>query len=258
MVPPRASEELERRVRDADARELVNLLIEHRDELDVPTLRQALRNPFVTEEAIEIMLELRSLLGSYELRRDLTLHPRTPEIAALRFVPGLFWRDLMRLGSDMRVRPKVRQAADRHLGNRLPGLTLGERISLARIAGMGVLSQLRYDPEPRVFASLLQNPRLTEGLLLPLLNAEGTRPEILLQVARSHRWGNRYAVRLALVRHPRTPSAQAISLLSTLKKADLRALAKERRLRPPIRRRVQLLLGQRSDRAKLTPGRGGE
>lgn len=234
------------------------LLNEHRDELDLPTLRLALRNPFVNEEAIDIILAQRHRLGSYELRRDLALHPKTPEIAALRFVPGLFWRDLMRLGSDMKVRPRVRQAADRHLSNRLPGLTLGERISLARIAGMGVLTQLRHDPEPRVFAALLQNPRLTEGLLLPLLTAEGTRAEILGQVARSHRWGNRYAVRLALVRHPRTPAPQAVALLSTLKKADLRALAKERRLRPPIRQRLELLLGLRSGRAKLTPGRGHE
>lgn len=258
MGPPRGSDELERRVRDADARGLVELLLRHRDELDVPTVRHALRNPFVTAEAIEIVLGLQTLLGSYELRRDLAVHPRTPEVAALRFVPGLFWRDLMRVGSDTRVRPKVRQAADRHLGNRLPALTVGEKISLARTAGAGVLTRLRQDPEPRVFAAVLQNPRLTEGLLLPILASEGTPSEILSQLGRSHRWGTRYAVRLALVRHPRTPISQAVALVSTLKKSDLRALTREARLRPPVRRRLELLLGLGSSRAKLTSGRRGD
>lgn len=257
MRGPGTGDELERRIRDADARELVELLRQHSEELDVPTLRQALRNPFASREAIEQVLELRGLLGSYELRRDLALHPKTPEVAALRLVPGLYWRDLMRIGTDARVSHKVRQAADRHLGNRLPGLTLGERISLARVAGAGVLAQLRHDPQPQVFASLLQNARLTEGLLLPVLSAPRTPTEVLEQVARSHRWGSRYVIRLALVRHPRTSVGRAVGLVSTLKKGDLRALLKERGIRPAVRERIELLLGRRSGRNKLTRHGGG-
>ena len=114
-------DDLERRLRDAETEELHGLLRRRATELDVPSALGALRNPFIGREGIEAVAGQGRLLASYELKRQIALHPRSPEPLALRFVPSLFWRDLLELGLDTRVRPTVRRAADRRLIGRLLG-----------------------------------------------------------------------------------------------------------------------------------------
>ncbi len=235
--------ELHRRLREAGSEELLALLRERSGELTAPAARHALRNPYCTAEAIEAIAGEQRLLSFYEVRRDLTLHPRTPELLAARFVPTLWWRDLMALALDTRLRPALRHAAEIHLGAHLPGMAVGEKISLARRASVGVLSLLRYDPSPRVIAALLDNPRLTEGLLGPVLHRASTPPSILELIANDRRWGVRYPLRLALVRNPATPLKISWRLLEALRKVDLRPVATDPRVPEPVRRRARVLLG---------------
>jgi hypothetical protein len=234
--------ELHQRLREAGEEELLALLHGHATELGVPDVRHALRNPYCTAEAIERVAAERRLLSFYEVRRDLALHPRTPETLAARFVPTLYWRDLMALALDHRLRPTLRRAAEIHLAAHLPGMAVGEKISLARRASPAVLAQLRNDPSPQVIAALLDNPRLTEGVLAPMLLAAKTPPAILELVANDRRWGVRYPLRLALVRNPATPLKTAWRLLEAIRKADLRPLAADPRLAEPLRRRARVLL----------------
>lgn len=238
-LPP----DLPRRLREADAEELVALLERHAAELDLPAARQVLRNPFLGREGIELLAAQARLLSAYEVKRAVAVHPATPEILALRFVPTLFWRDLLEMGLDTRIRPAVRRAADRRLVTRLPGLAVGEKVAIARRASVRVLQSLRHDPTPRVVRSLMENPRATEGLLLPMITQEDVRPEVLEEVARNRRWGVRYEVRSALCHNPRTPAATALRLLPHLRKADLRKLTREVRIPAVVRRRAEVLLG---------------
>ncbi|MFL6259424.1 MAG: hypothetical protein ACJ76Y_06915 [Thermoanaerobaculia bacterium] len=240
----RASEpELHLRLREAGSEELLALLRAHAGELTAPAVRHALRNPYCTAEAIEGVAAEQRLLSFYEVRRDLALHPQTPETLAARFVPTLWWRDLMALSLDTRLRPALRRTAEVHLGTRLPELAVGEKVSLARRASPGILSQLRHDPSPRVIAALLDNPRLTEGLLVPLLHGASTPPAILGLIANDRRWGVRYPLRLALVRNPATPLQVSGRLLEALRKSDLRPVAMDPRIPEPVRRRARVLLG---------------
>jgi hypothetical protein len=240
--------DLELRLREAGADELLALVRElvrgHAAHLDAPAARQALRNPHCTAEVVELLADQPRLVSFYEVRRDLALHPQAPEPLALRHVPGLYWRDLMTLGQDMQVRPRVRQAADRHLTVRLPELALGEKINIARRCGVGILSQLRHDPSPRVIAALLDNPRLTEDLLAPVVHASATPGPVLALVAADRRWGARAGLQAALARNPGTPVATALRLLPLLRKPELRAVAQDPRICDPVRRRARLLLGE--------------
>ena len=162
----------------------------------------------------------------------------------MQLVPSLFWRDLMEISLEPKVPPLVRRSAERHLVNRLPGLTAGEKMTIARRAGHGVLQQLRQDPEPRVVEALMENPRTTEGVLLPLVRSEAAAPEILQAVARNARWGVRYPIRVALCRNPRTPQQLALRTLTALKKPDLKAVSADARLAQPVRKRARQLLGE--------------
>ena len=231
------------RLRESDADELLQLLRKHVKELDVPEVRQALRNPFLTQQAIELLLDERRLLAFSEIKKDLVCHPRTPEVRARRLVPSLFWRDLLQISIDGRVRPQVRRSADLQLRERIHILSVGERMSIARRASPALIQQLRMDPDPRVIGALLENPRLTEGSLMPLLGSDRAKPEILTLVARHRRWGIRYGVRSALCRNARTSPEIVLGLLSQLKKSDLRAVFQDRRLSVAVRRRAGTLLG---------------
>jgi hypothetical protein len=235
---------LELRLREAGAEELLALVREHGGHLEVQAARQALRNPHCPAEVLELLAEQGRLVAFYEMRRDLALHPRTPVALALRHVPGLFWRDLMALGLDTRVHPRVRRAADQYLNLRLPELALGEKINLARRCGPGVLAQLRHDPSPQVIAALLDNPRLTEDALAPIVHAPATPGPVLALIAADRRWGTRPALQAALARHPATPVAAALRLLPLLRKAELKGVAQDPRTCEPVRLRARLLLGE--------------
>lgn len=231
------------RLRDCGEQEMLELLETELHDLDPEVVRAALRNPHVSSRVIEVVLGERRLLSSHELQKALAAHPKTPEPRVLNLVPGLYWRDLVELGASSRVRPRVRRAAERRLAERLPRLGIGERIAIARKAGPGLIARLLHDPNLRVMGALLENPRMTEGLLAPLIHGDQVQPQVLTRIAHDRRWGARYAIRSGIARNPRTAATTALELLSSLKKSDLRELYRDRRLAPAVRRRAGVLLG---------------
>lgn len=230
------------------ADELRRLVEEDRGELDIPSLRRLLRHPYTDAEVIEAIVRRPRWLTAYEIRRDLARHPKTPSVHALRFLAGLYWRDLVELSLDLRLSPMLRRRAETHVVERLTGLSLGEKMALARRAGHGILNRLRHDGHQRVIGALLENPRLTQGVLMPLVSHEGTAPEILKLIAENPRWGVLYPVRLGLSRNRRTPPMVACGLLPGLRKGDLRSIADNPRLDSRVRRRAALLLGDGASR----------
>lgn len=235
------SDDLARLLREGNESELDLLLAFRLEEIEPAAVRQLFRNPFLTGAQIDRLLGSHRLLSAYEVRMEAARHPRTPQLLALRFVPGLYWADLVRVGLDMRLHPVVRRAAETRLSERLPALAVGEKMAIARSASPGVLQALRHDPTPKVIAALLENPRLTEGLLLPLLASEGASTGVLAVIAASPKWSVRYPIRYALCQNSRTPLDRVLVLLPLLKRGDLESLAANPQLRLPVRRRAQLL-----------------
>lgn len=241
---PAAEGTLGRRLREAGADELARLVRSGLPDIGPDEARQAMRNPFFTAEMAETLAGERRLLAFYEVRRDLAQNLRTPEALALRFLTGLYWRDLMVIGLDTRLRPTLRRAADQHLLARLSEVALGEKIALARRASAGVLLQLRHDPNARVIAALLDNPRLTEGTLAPVAHSSSTPPSTLDVIAHDRRWGPRYGLRLAIARNPAASTETALRLLPGLRKGDLKAVAADPKLGAAVRQRARVLLGE--------------
>ena len=243
-MPDSSGEDLTVRLREAGSNELLRLVEENLEQLQAGEVRQILRNSYLTSQIIELLLTQRRILTFHEVRKDLARNPTTPEVHALRFVSGLFWKDLVEIGSDIRVPPRIRRAADRHLLNRLQGLAAGERTAIARRASPFLIPQLRKDGDPRVISALLENPRLTEGIGITLCSSETANPKALAAVARHRKWGSRYPIRAALCRNLRTPPQISIGLLSSMKKIDLAAIESDRKLPASVRRRAAVLLGR--------------
>lgn len=236
--------ELAGRLREAGSDDLLALVREHLARLDPPAVKAVLRNPYATAEVVDVLASQPRLLSFYEVRRDIAMHPSTPETLALRLVQGLFWRDLSALGADTRLHPRVRRSADQLLIVRLPELAVGEKVSMARRAGPGLLAHLRHDPNPRVIGAMLDNPRLTEDILAPVAHSAATQGPVLALIAADRRWGVRYGLQVAICRNPGTPLATSLRLLPSLRKSELKAVASDPRLAEAVRQRARLLLGQ--------------
>lgn len=226
----------------ANTRDLLVLVTDLGDSLTTGDARRVLRNPYVTAEVIEALLGARRLLASYDLRSAIARHRRTPESVALRFISGLFWRDLLEIAVDVRISPAVRRVAEKYLVRRLGRLATGEKIAIARRATAEVLAHLRQDPSVLVIKALLENPRLTEPTLLPMVASETTLPRVLDLVASNPRWGTRYDVRVALSRNPSAPFRAIFDILPRLRQRDLRVVAEREEHSSIVRHRARELL----------------
>ncbi len=236
------------RLGQAGSEELLRIIADEADALTTGDVRRVLRSPFATAEVIEALLAVRRLVASYDVRGAVARHRRTPEPVALRFVSGLFWRELLEISADLRIGPAVRRVAEKYLVRRLGRLTTGEKMTLARRATPEVLVHLREDPSSRVIKALLENPRLTESALLPLVASDTTLPRILDLVASDRRWRARYEVRVALSCNIRSPFRVIFEILPTLRRRDLLVVANRDDHSSIVRHRARELLEERSSR----------
>ncbi len=168
-------------------------------------------------------------------------NPRVPRPLASKLVAGLYWRDLADVAANMRVAAPVRLKAEDVLRERLPDMRLGEKIALAKIATLPVAILLLGDADRRVTEACLINPRLREEDLVRAVRSETVSEALLDQVSRSS-WGERYGIRLALVRQGRTPLGVALSQLRWLARADLRGLVADPGVRPLLRAAAERII----------------
>jgi hypothetical protein len=103
-------------------------------------------------------------------------------------------------------------------------MALAERVDLAKTAGRGTLLQLRFDPDPRVLAAVLDNRFLTEPDVVHAAAHAGAGEASLAVIAEHPRWVLRAAVRSTLLRNPRLPAPFALALLSRASSQDLEGL----------------------------------
>jgi hypothetical protein len=178
----------------------------------------------LSAESFEEILRDRSARRLHAVRLALAGHPRTPRLEALALVATLFWRDLAHLSADAQVHPEIRRAADRDLLRRLPEMALAERVDLARTVGRGTLVVLRFDADPRVVASLLDNRFATEPDVIQAAARPSARPGVLEAIAAHPRWSLRPAVRSALLRNPALPLGLGLTLVSRASREDLEGL----------------------------------
>lgn len=159
------------------------------------------------------------------VQAGIVLNPRSTVPLSLRVLPALLWRHLAAVALEPRVAGPVRVRAEATLRDKVPDLRLGDRVALAKIATPSVVPLLLADPERRVAAACLTNPRLREDDLVTAIRQEAAPRALLEAVAESTRWSANYSVRLAVVLQPRTPLPIALGQVSGLVPRDLRRLA---------------------------------
>jgi hypothetical protein len=111
---------------------------------------------------------------------------------------------------------------------RIAGMSVGERLKLALRGGREARVILIRDPTLMVQRFVLQNPRMTEEELIALAKNRSVERELLEIVSKKKEWTASYPIRLALVGNPKTPLPIALRYVPTLRKRDLKLLAKSK------------------------------
>lgn len=176
------------------------------------------------------------------VRAAVVRHPKAPRTLALRLLSLLFWKEQLRVASNVRLAMPLRIAAENRLKERLPELEAGEKISMARSVPPSLIAILAADPNPRIVAALLVNPRMREADVVGIVHRDSTPGPVLRVVAQSERWIHRPAVRVGIIVHRHTPVHVALSLLSRVQRRDLRSLARAEGLPRVVALRIERML----------------
>lgn len=163
-------------------------------------------------------------------------HAKTPRYVSVALLRQLFTFDLMKVALTPRVAGDIKAAAEEVLIQRLESLSTGERLSLARRASGRVVTALLRDSEPRVFQAALQNPRLTEALVIRGLMSAGCSAGLVGAVCEHPKWSLRREIRIALLRNPNTPPHLAQQFARGLQQPLLREILENSRLPEQVKR----------------------
>jgi hypothetical protein len=141
---------------------------------------------------------------------------------------------------------------------------LEKEVEQARVAGGDELNGLIYHSAPAVLLALLDNPAFDETKLLLLLARKELPSEILEEVGMRKSLPRSYAVKRALLFHPRTPRLTGLRLLKDIYLMDLVQIALSPGVSAELKRYAeqqiiaklpQLPLGQKITLARRGPSR---
>jgi len=113
-------------------------------------------------------------------------------------------------------------------------LGTSEKVKMAMTGDKEWRSILIKESNKLVSSAVLKNPRITEGEILFLAQNRSSSEEIVREILLNREWLKNYAIRHALIQHPRTPLPQAIRMLNTMNDKDIRMLAKSRNVSSAI------------------------
>jgi hypothetical protein len=223
---------------------------------DPDVLQALLANPHFGEREALLLLNRRDLpssviqelagqrtaVSNYAVKLALTKHPVTPLRTALEQLKFLYLFDLVSVCLQTGVRAEVKRASEELILAQVPKLAIGQRITVAKRGSARLAASLLKGKNSQIIQAVLDNPYLTEAVLLPVLNRPDCTPKIVELIAAHPKWGLRYDIRLALLRHSSLPVARALAILPELKPQDAQAMSQDPAVIPQVRNYLSNLL----------------
>lgn len=197
-----------------------------------------LKDPELSSDAVEQIGRNASAMKSRKVRMAMASHLRTPRRIAMRIVREFYTFELMQFALRPGAAADLKRIADELLLSRLPSITLGERISLARRSSTVVAAGLLLDKEPQVWQLALENARLTEAAIVKALQRPTGTRAFVEAVSHHAKWSVRHEVQVALLRNAHTPLVKALEFARRIPPRQLRDILHASRL--PERIKSQL------------------
>jgi hypothetical protein len=219
-------------------------------------------------EVLEQIAKNASALKSRKVKIALASHPHTPRHVSVPLARQFYTFDLMKVALSPSVPADVKVAVDDVLISRLKTITIGERLTLARRASGRIAAALLLDVagmdgktvddkisdtktdgkiknvetvarETRVMQAALENPRLTEALVINSVLRPAAGAALVHAVARHKKWSRRREIRAALLRTAHLSLARALEFSCEIPTTLLQELLSSSRL--PNKIKDQLL-----------------
>jgi hypothetical protein len=176
----------------------------------------------------------------------LVRHPRTPRHVSLPIARRLYTFELMQIALTPGVAADLKMVAEEAIISRLESVSAGERMALARRASTRVAAALLHDPERRIIEAALQNPYLTEAVIVKAIMDDDAPEHCIAAVYRHQKWSVRREIRVALLRNPITPLTEAVAIARSLPAPVLREILQNARLTDTLREELEQQIEKRS------------
>lgn len=153
-----------------------------------------------------------------------------PDSAALSAEPGSEVEDNLLAGEGSEEEGESEPEEELNQSKYQQTLEMGvsEKIKMALTGDKEWRTILIKDPNKLVSSAALKNPRITEGEVLTIAKNKSSSEELIRLITLNREWLKNYAIKKALVFHPRTPLQNALRYMSILGEKDIKTLAKSR------------------------------
>ena len=192
-----------------------------------------LKRPDLQPEVLEQLAKNVNALKSRKVKIAIAGHPHTPRHVSVPMARQFYTFDLMKVALSPLAPADVKIAVDDVLISRLQTVTVGERLTLARRASGRVAAALLLNVEDgktgnetssglpikdaetiaretRVMQTALENPRLTEALVISSVLRPNASAALVHAVAGHGKWSRRREIRAALLRTEHLSLARAL------------------------------------------------
>jgi hypothetical protein len=125
-------------------------------------------------------------------------------------------------------------------------MTMAEKIKLAMIGNKEVRGILIRDPTKATQVAVINNPRITDSEIERIASSKTVEDEVIRLILNNREWLKSYAVKLALVKNPKTPVKAALRLVPHLRSKDLKEVARSKGISNVVVVGAKKILHQRS------------
>jgi hypothetical protein len=202
-------------------------------------LLRLLERKDLAHEVVQELAQHKAVRRSYAVQLALVRHPKAPRQVSLPLMKFLYIFDLLRVAQTPAVPADVKMVAEEAILKKLAGMPRGQRTSLARRGTGRLAASLLVSSDEELIRAALDNPNLTEGLLLKVLAREGLPPAVVDHIAQHPRWSHHYYLRLALIRNPLTPLGRLLTFLPDIAVNDLKDICLDHRMPRQVRTYIQ-------------------
>ncbi len=126
---------------------------------------------------IQELASQRTVVSSYAVKLALTKHPKTPLRTALEQLKFLYLFDLVSVCLQTGVRAEVKRASEELILARFPSWRLDNASRWQSEARPALQPACLKGENLQIIQAVLDNPYLTEAVLLPVLNRPDCSPE---------------------------------------------------------------------------------
>jgi len=227
-----------------------------------------LKRADLPSEVLEQLAKNAKALKSRKVKIALASHPHTPRHVSVPLVRQFYTFDLLKVALSPRVPADVKVTVDDVLISRLRTVTTGERLTLARRASGRVAAALLLDVESgdgkigdhktidgkvvsgkiidaetvaretRVMRTALENPRLTEALVINSVLRPAASAALVHAVAQHAKWSRRREIRAALLRSAHLSLARALEFSHEIPVPLLQEILASSRLSAKIKKQL--------------------